>query len=83
MDLTINIEEYLENNNNNKIKISPLVFQKMNLIYNALEEGWSIKKKDTSYIFTKKHENKKEIIEDSYLLKFMKSNLDMHKIIEK
>jgi hypothetical protein len=49
MDLTINIEEYLENNNN-KIKISPLVFQKMNLIYNALEEGWSIKKKDTSYI---------------------------------
>ena len=82
MDLTINIEEYLENNNN-KIKISPLVFQKMNLIYNALEEGWSIKKKDTSYIFTKKHENKKEIIEDSYLLKFMKSNLDMHKIIEK
>jgi hypothetical protein len=82
MDLTINIEEYLENNNN-KIKISPHVFQKMNLIYNALEEGWSIKKKDTSYIFTKKHENKKEIIEDSYLLKFMKSNLDLHKIIEK
>jgi len=82
MDLTINIEEYLENNNN-KIKISSLIFQKMNLIYNALEEGWSIKKKDTSYIFTKKHENKKEIIEDSYLLKFMKSNLDLHKIIEK
>jgi hypothetical protein len=82
MDLTINIEEYLENNNN-KIKVSPLIFQKMNLIYNALEEGWSIKKKDTSYIFTKKHENKKEIIEDSYLLKFMKSNLDLHKIIEK
>jgi hypothetical protein len=80
MDLTINIEDYLENN---KIKISPILFQKMNLIYNALEEGWSIKKKETSYIFTKKHENKKEIIEESYLLKFMKSNLDLNKIIEK
>ena len=80
MDLTINIEEYLENN---KIKINPITFQKMNLLYNALDEGWSIKKKDNSYIFTKKHENKKEIIEDSYLLKFMRTNLDMNKVIDK
>ena len=79
MELTINLEEYLENN----IKINPIIFKKMNLIYNALEEGWSIKKVNTSYIFTKKHENKKEIIEDSYLLKFMKSNLDLNKIIDK
>jgi hypothetical protein len=80
MDLTINIEDYLENN---KVKINPIIFRKMYLIYNALEEGWSIKKENTSYIFTKKHENKKEIIEDSYLLKFMKSNLDINKIIDK
>ena len=81
MDLTINLEDYLENNSS-RIKNNPIIFQKMHLIYNALEEGWSIKKKDSSYIFTKKHENKKEIIEDSYLLKFMKSNLDLHKIID-
>ena len=80
MDLTINIEDYLESN---KIKLNPVTFKKMNLIYNALEEGWSIKKQNTSYIFTKKHENKKEIIEDSYLLKFMKSNLDLNKVIDK
>jgi hypothetical protein len=80
MDLTINIEDYLESN---KIKLNPVTFKKMNLIYNALEEGWSIKKQNTSYIFTKKHENKKEIIEDSYLLKFMKSNLDLNKMIDK
>ena len=42
MDLTINIEEYLENN---KIKINTITFQKMNLLYNALDDGWSIKKK--------------------------------------
>jgi hypothetical protein len=80
MDLTIKIEDYLESN---KIKLNPITFKKMNLIYNALEEGWSIKKQNTSYIFTKKHENKKEIIEDSYLLKFMKSNLDLNKVIDK
>jgi len=80
MDLTINLADYLETNN---IKINPIVFKKMNLIYNALEEGWSIKKQNTSYIFTKKHENKKEIIEDSYLLKFMKSNLDLNKNLDK
>ena len=80
MDLTINIEDYLESN---KIKLNPITFKKMNLIYNALEEGWSIKKQNTSYIFTKKHENKKEIIEDSYLLKFMKSNLDLNKNLDK
>ena len=80
MDLTINLEEYLENN---KIKINTITFQKMNLLYNALDDGWSIKKKENSYIFTKKHENKKEIIEDTYLLKFMKTNLDMNKVIDK
>ena len=80
MDLTINLADYLENK---KIKIYIILFKKMNLIYNALEEGWSIKKINTTYIFTKKHENKKEIIEDSYLLKFMKSNLDLNKIIDK
>ena len=53
----------------------------MNLIYNALDEGWTIKKKNNSYIFTKKHENRKEILEESYLLKFMKTTLDINKFI--
>jgi len=81
MDLTINIEDYLDKNNT--IKIDFIKFKKMNFIYNALEEGWSIKKDNTSYIFTKKHENKKEIIEDSYLLKFMKNNLDLNNVINR
>jgi hypothetical protein len=78
MDTTNKIEDYLENK---KIKIDIIIFKKMNLIYNALEDGWSIKKKENSYIFTKKHENKKEILEDAYLLNFMKSNLDINKIL--
>jgi len=56
-------------------------FQKMLLLYNTIEQGWSVKKRNESYVFTKNHENKKEIYDDTYLLKFMKSNLDLNKII--
>ena len=65
----------------NNQKIDKPLFQKMVFLTNALDQGWTIKKKHTSYIFTKTHENKKEILEDAYLLKFMKSNLDINKII--
>jgi hypothetical protein len=81
MDVKINIEhleEYIENGN---LKVDSITFQKMLLVYNALNDGWSIKKKDSSYIFSKNHEGKKEVLEESYLLKFMKINFDMKKII--
>ena len=53
----------------------------MLLLYNSIEQGWSVKKNNNSYIFSKKHENKKEVLEESYLLKFMKTNLDLNKMI--
>jgi hypothetical protein len=56
-------------------------FQKMLLLFNSIEQGWSVKKRDDSYVFTKSHEGKKEVLEDSYLKKFMKTNLDLNKII--
>jgi hypothetical protein len=54
----------------------------MILLFNALEEGWTIKRNDDSYVFSKNHEGKKEILLDSYLLKFMKANLDLSKILD-
>jgi hypothetical protein len=74
MDIKINIET--EN-----LKLDPIKFQKMLLLFNTIEDGWTIKKKDNAYIFTKNHENKKEIFDDTYLLKFMKTNLNMNKFI--
>lgn len=68
------------NNNLENIKMDNIKFQKMLLIFNALEEGWTIKKKENSFIFEKKHEGKKEILLDTYLERFMKSNLDLSKI---
>ena len=46
----------------------------MMFLANALEEGWSIRKSKDSYIFTKKHENKREIFQEDYLEKFVLTN---------
>lgn len=79
MDLKINLES-LKDLENENIKIDVVTFQKMILIFNSIEQGWSIKKRNGSYVFTKNHEGKIEVFDDSYLMKFMKSNLDINKI---
>ena len=79
MDIEINISNL--NTNNKQIEIDKIKFQKMVFLYNALENGWSIKKRNNSYIFTKNHEGKKEIFEESYLSMFMKDNTDINKIL--
>ena len=56
------------------IKIDKPLFQKMLFISNALEQGWSIRKNQESYIFTKKHENRREIFQEDYLESFVASN---------
>jgi len=77
MDINLNLNSLnsLKNLENEEIKV------KMILLYNSIEQGWFVKKKGHKYIFTKQHENKKEVLEDSYLIKFMKENLDINKII--
>jgi hypothetical protein len=77
----MDIEIQMENNQLetlDKLEIDKTTFQKMSFIYNALETGWSIKKRNDSYIFTKSHEKKKEIFKDSYLSIFMKENLNIN-----
>jgi len=79
MDIKVNLDSLKDLENN--VKIDPVKFQKMILLYNSIEQGWYVKKNNESYFFSKKHENKKEVLEDSYLLKFMKTNLDLNKMI--
>ena len=57
-------------------------FQKMMFLCNALNEGWSIKKRKNSYIFKKNHEGRKEVFEETYLLDFMKKNMDLNKLLK-
>jgi hypothetical protein len=80
MDLKLNLDS-LKDLENENVKVDIIKFQKMLLLFNSIEQGWSVKKRDGSYVFSKPHENKKEVLEDSYLLKFMKTNLDLNKII--
>jgi hypothetical protein len=54
----------------------------MKFIFNALDDGWEIKKKDDTYIFTKKHEGKKEVFTNNYLKEFVIKNCDVDKILK-
>lgn len=80
MDVKINLDT-LKDLENINYKLDAIKFQKMVFLYNTLEQGWTVKKKDNAFVFTKKHEGQKEVLEDSYLLKFMKTNLDLNKIL--
>ena len=70
-------------NHNNNINVNYLTFQKMTFLYNALEDGWEIKKNNDKYIFIKKHEGKKEVFSDNYLRRFIETNFDINKINNK
>ena len=65
----------------NNIHIDRPRFQKMVFIMNALEQGWSIKKNNDSYIFSKKHEGRREVFMDNYLEKFIETNADRKSVV--
>ena len=60
-----------------KLDIDNFILQKMSFIYNAIEDGWDIKKQDNKYIFLKNHEQKKEVYLDSYLQTFLEDNINI------
>ena len=53
--------DHINININSSNQIDYLTLQKMAFLYNALQDGWSICKNKEKYIFTKKHENNKEV----------------------
>ena len=65
----------------NKVKVDLLQFQKMAFIYNAVEKGWTIKKRDNKYVFTKNHKGEKEVFLDTYLRQFLKNNFDVDNML--
>ena len=52
----------------------------MVIIYNAIQDGWEVKRKNDNYIFIKKHEGKKEVLLDNYLRRFMVNNFDINNV---
>ena len=78
-DIEINIKQ--NDLDLGQIEIDQIKFKKMVFLYNALDNGWSIKKKQNSYIFTKNHEGKKEVFDEDYLSIFMKDNMNINNIL--
>lgn len=74
-DIIINVAE------NRQVEIDQDKFKKIVFLYNALDNGWSIKKRNNSYIFQKNHEGKKEIFDDNYLSIFMKDNSNINNFL--
>jgi hypothetical protein len=72
MSTTVQLE--IPNELASNIQIPKNQFKKMVFIMNALEQGWCVKKSVDSYIFTKKHENRREIFQENYLENFLISN---------
>jgi hypothetical protein len=74
MDIEVKIDT-------DQLEFDKLKFKKMVFLYNALDNGWSIKKRKETYIFTKNHEGKKEIFDENYLSIFMKDNSNINNLL--
>ena len=62
------IDNYYDENNYDEN-----IMKKMAFVFNAVEDGWKVKKRGKSYVFSKPHENKKEIFSDTYLREFIET----------
>jgi hypothetical protein len=60
------------------IHLDKKYYNKMKFIMNAIENGWTVRKMDDNYIFTQKHENRREVFNDDYLERFIEENLGIN-----
>lgn len=75
MDITINLDK-------DKLNVDLIQLQKMAFVFNAVENGWNVRKENNYYVFKKNHEGKKEVYLDKYLQQFLSKNLDLENILK-
>ena len=63
-----------------KLEVDNIMLQKMIFLYNALNNGWNIKKNNDKYIFIKNSEGKEDVYLDSYLSDFLETNIGIQNI---
>tara|TARA_Y100000748_G_scaffold26240_1_gene19696 strand:- start:163 stop:393 length:231 start_codon:yes stop_codon:yes gene_type:complete len=61
-------------------QVDCITLQKMAFVYNAVQGGWSVRKKDGAYVFSRRHKGEKQIYLDSFLKSFVEENLDIDKV---
>jgi hypothetical protein len=79
MDVNTNNISGLSNNNINDTSITYNDIRKMVFVFNALNNGWTVKKIDNDkFEFLKDKEHmKEEIILEDYLKKFIQGNINI------
>jgi hypothetical protein len=60
---------------NDVTTIDASTFAKMSFVYNAVNDGWVVRKKKEKYVFVRPHDNRKEVFESAYLEAFIKRNM--------
>lgn len=76
----MNPTDHIERINPREINLVKL--HRLAMIQNAIDDGWRIEKRDTSYIFSKPHEQQREIFEEDYLNKFLCDKLKLNVLCE-
>ena len=71
----LEIKQSIKDVENKKKSIDYEKLQKMVFVYNALEDGWKLKKKKNGYICTKNFRGKKEVYFREPLSGFMERTL--------
>jgi len=72
-----NTRDLIVKRNKKTMEIDTHTFNKMLFIYNAVQSGWEVKTHSNKYIFTKKHEGRKEVYRKDYLENFVASNFEI------
>ena len=60
---------------NDMTTIDAPTFAKMSFVYNAVNDGWTVRKRKDKYVFVRPHDNRKEVFESAYLEAFIKTNM--------
>lgn len=63
-----------------EVNVELIHYQRMKFVLNAIDTGWTVKKVDENYIFSKKHEGKREVFMADYLEKFIDRNMKLDNI---
>jgi hypothetical protein len=64
-------EELKKNKKEEKIK-----YYKMLIIFNAIEDGWTVKKSNGTYKFYKKNQDRDEMLQESHIDTFLRESFD-------
>jgi hypothetical protein len=56
-------------------------FRKLLFLSSVLDDGWDVRKRGNTYTLSKKHEGRKEVLEEAYLENFIRTHSKYHTLV--